>query len=87
MDLWHLLIQFVFRVTFGVALSMGITPARYVTSGFYRVHMWVLMGLNTFAGLAVFTRQESLESGASSWQLVFGITIGLAVLSYIGAVL
>lgn len=87
MDLWHLLIQFVFRVTFGVALSMGITPARYVTSGFYRVHLWVLMGLNTFAGLAIFTRQEALEPGAFSWQLLFGITVGLAVLSYVGSVL
>ena len=47
MDLWHLLIQFVFRVTFGVALFMGITPARFVTSGFYRVHLWVLMGISS----------------------------------------
>ena len=87
MDLWHLLIQFVFRVTFGVALSMAVTPARYVTSGFYRVHLWVLMGINTFAGLAIFTRQELVAQGPFSWQLLLGITIGLAVLSYIGSVL
>ncbi len=86
MDLWHLLIQFVFRVTFGVALSMAITPARYVTSGFYRVHLWVLMGINTFAGLAIFTRQELVAQGAFSWQLLFGIAIGLTVLSYVGSV-
>jgi len=86
-DLWHLLIQFVFRVTFGVALSMGITPARYVTSGFYRVHLWVLMGLNTFGGLAIFTRQESLEQNACPWRLLLGIAVGLAALSYVGSVL
>ncbi len=87
MDLWHLLIQFVFRVTFGVALCMGVTPARYVTSGFYRVHLWVLMGINTFAALAIFTRQESLEPGAFSWQFLFGVTVGMAFLSYVGSVL
>ena len=87
MDLWHLLIQFVFRVTFGVALSMGITPARFVTSGFYRVHLWVLMGINVFAGLAIFTRKELIAQGPFSWQVLFGITVGLAVLSYIGSVL
>jgi len=87
MDLWHLLIQFVFRLTFGVALSMGITPARYVTSGFYRVHLWVLMGINTFAALAIFTRQDSINQGAASWQLMFGIAVGIALLSYAGAVL
>jgi hypothetical protein len=87
MDLWYLLVQFVFRVTFGVALSMGITPARYVTSGFYRVHLWVLMGLNTFASLAIFTRQELIGQGAFSWQVLFGITVGIVVLCYIGSVL
>jgi hypothetical protein len=87
MDLWHLLIQFMFRVTFGVALAMGVTPSRYVTSGFYRVHLWVLMGVNTFSGLAIFTRQELVAQGPFSWQLLFGITVGLAVLCYIGSVL
>jgi len=85
-DLWHLLIQFIFRVTFGVALSMAITPARYVTSGFYRVHLWVLMGFNTFGGLAIYTRQESMEQGVISWQLLFGITVSMAVISYVGSV-
>ncbi len=86
MDLWHLLIQFVFRVTFGVALAMGLTSARLVTCGFYRVHLWVLMGINTFGGLAIFTRQDAIEQGPVNWQLLFGLAVALAVLSYVGAV-
>ena len=46
--------------TFGVALAMAITPSKHVSSGFYRVHLWVLMGLNTFAALAVFSQTEAL---------------------------
>ncbi len=59
----HLLIQFVFRLTFGVALAMAVTPSKHVSSGFYRVHLWVLMGLNTLAALAVYSQSESAFAG------------------------
>ena len=62
MTVWQLLIQFVFRLTFGIALAMGVTPSRYVTSGFYRVHLWVLMGLNTLAALAVYSQYSDAEN-------------------------
>lgn len=77
----QLLIQFIFRLTFGMALAMGVTPPKLVTSGYYRVHLWVLMGLNTLASLALFSNRSS-EHGT----LVFGIAIGIAIASYIGAV-
>lgn len=51
--IWQILLQFVFRLTCGMGLAMAFTDARQVTSGFFRVHLWVLMGLNTFAALAV----------------------------------
>ena len=86
MAIWQLLIQFVFRLTFGVALAMGITPARHVTSGFYRVHLWVLLGLNTFAALAVFTQREALAEQLVSWQAVLGLACALIALSYFGGV-
>ena len=75
------LVQFVFRVTFGMAVAMAATPSRLVTSGFFRVHLWVLMGLNTVAALAWKTT-ESPES--SRW--AFPLAIVLAVGSYVGAV-
>jgi hypothetical protein len=82
-----LLIQFVFRVTFGVALAMGITPSRWVTSGFYRVHLWVLMGFNTLAALCLFTQRESLAAFISRPGWILALAVGLAVASYLGAVL
>lgn len=89
MTVWQLLIQFVFRLTFGVALAMGVTPARYVTSGFYRVHLWVLMGLNTLAALAVYSLYAEVEveqQVLTNWRLVFAAAIAIAVVSYVGSV-
>jgi len=80
--IWQILTQFIFRVTFGVATGMAITSATKVSSGFFRVHLWVLMGLNTFAALAVFTARSELPWGNA----LLGATIAATVLSYIGAV-
>jgi hypothetical protein len=82
----ELLVQFVFRMTFGVALAMGVTPPRWVSPGFYRIHLWVLMGLNTLAGLTVYTQRESLSRNLAHVPLVLGLAIALAVGSYIGSV-
>lgn len=86
MGLSQLLIQFVFRLTFGVALAMGVTPSRHVTSGFYRVHLWVLMGLNTFASLAVYSQRTELAEKLMDWRVVFGLAIVLVAFSYFGSV-
>jgi len=59
---------------------MAVTPGSLVTSGFYRVHLWVLLGLNTLAALAVFTT-------FSGSHLLLGVTVAIAVLSYVGAVM
>lgn len=82
----QLLIQFVFRLTFGVALAMAITPSKHVSSGFYRVHLWVLMGLNTFAALAVYSQSEALAGVLTNWRLPLGLAIALAGLCYLGSV-
>ena len=37
---------------------MGVTPSRQVTSGFFRVHLWVLMGVQTLAALALYSRLQ-----------------------------
>ena len=81
-----ILVEFFFRLTFGVAVSMGLTPSRMVTSGFYRIHLWVLMGLMTFASLAIWgTRQSAAHAG--SWPLPLVLAIAAAVTSYVGAVI
>lgn len=82
-DLWPILVQFVFRLIFGVAVAMGVTPPRLVTAGFYRVHLWVLMGLGTVAALAVFGDRRPPEF----WQLVFGLAVATAAVSYVGSVI
>jgi len=47
-----ILIQFLLRASFGLAVAMAITPPRKVTSGFYRNHLYVILGMCVLAGLA-----------------------------------
>lgn len=80
--LWQILVQFLFRMSFGLAFAMAITPSKHVTSGFFRVHLWVTLGLNTFASALVFLLPSEFPDGRQ-----FGFGGGFAaVLSYIGAV-
>ena len=81
--LWQVLTQFVFRLSFGVALAMAITPPRLVTSGFFRVHLWVLLGLNTFVCLGAATRSDLFPhpQGVLSAAVAGGIT------SYLGSII
>ncbi|MDP7020645.1 MAG: hypothetical protein QGG36_32970 [Pirellulaceae bacterium] len=85
-SIWQVLVQFAFRLSFGVALSMGLTPPKLVTSGFYRVHLWVLMGINTVAALAVWTDRDAFAAAKTPWVMVMSLAIGIAVASYAGAV-
>lgn len=82
----QILVQFIFRVSFGMSLSMAVTPSRLVTSGYYRIHLWVLMGMNTAASLALYSSRASFEVGLVSWKLVFALAIALALLSYVGSI-
>ena len=47
----EILTQFLFRLSFGLALAMACTPSHLVTSGFYRVHLLVLMGMHVLTTL------------------------------------
>ena len=80
--LWIILTKCLFRTTFGIALAMLATPANVVSSGFYRVHLWVMMGANTLIALTLFSQRDSI-SGTSQ-----GITLAtaIALFSYLGAV-
>jgi hypothetical protein len=71
-----LLAQFVLRLAFGLAVGMTITSSRLVSSGYFRNHLYVTLGLATLAAL--------VTMGAST--LVASLSAAAAVLSYIGSV-
>jgi hypothetical protein len=48
----ELLAQFLLRLAFGLAVGMGITSSRKVSSGYFRNHLYVTLGLATLAVLA-----------------------------------
>ncbi len=77
--LWALLASFILRLAFGLAIAMAWTPSRVVTSGFFRVHLWVLLGLNTFAALAVATSDLQIAS-------LRNLCLAAAAVSYVGSV-
>src|SRR5262245_51964645 len=83
----QILIEFLFRLTFGVAAAMAVTSSRFVTSGFFRVHMWVLMGLQTLAALALYS--STAASGDLAWitRDQFCLSVAAAIVSYVGAVI
>jgi len=87
--LWEIL-QFVLRLGFGVSLAMAITSPKHVTSGFFKVHLWVVMGLNVFGALVVWNvADEHLPENSirllSQSNLLILVLIS-AALSYVGAV-
>lgn len=79
--LWQMLATFVFRLSFGTAIAMVMTPPSLVSSGFYRVHLWMLMGFNTFVALAVGGQDFAHQ------RTVLGLSIAAAIVSYVGAVI
>ena len=69
--LWELLIQFVFRLFLGLATTMALTSPREVDSGFFRVHLRVLLGLGTFGSLVAYSRQSLFDQPS--------VLLGLAI--------
>lgn len=71
-----LLVQFLLRLSFGLALGMAITSPKLVTSGYFRNHLYVTLGLTTLAALLSY----SVTPG-TFWYAVLA-----AVFSYVGSV-
>ena len=69
--------QFLLRLSFGLAIGMAVTNPRQITSGFYRTHLWVVLGLCTLALLVAFA-----TPGFPVWPPLAG-----AILSYVGSIL
>jgi len=71
-----LLVQFLLRLTFGLALGMAITSPRQVSSGYYRNHLYVTLGLGALASLLSRTVAPP----------TFWVCAAAAVVSYVGSV-
>ncbi len=71
-----LLVQFLLRLTFGLALGMFFTSPKLVTSGYFRNHLYVTLGLAALAALLGFTAAPEIL-----WYAMVA-----AVCSYLGAI-
>jgi hypothetical protein len=71
-----LLTEFLLRLSFGMAAGMAIVPPRLVTSGYFRNHLYVTLGLSALAALL-----SRVAAPPAFWWAV-----ATAVLSYVGAV-
>src|SRR5918995_131980 len=67
--------QFLLRLAFGLAFGMAITSPQKVSSGFFRNHLYVTLGLATLAALVLVQ-----HSTTASW-----FAGAAAVLSFLGA--
>lgn len=76
----EILAQFLLRLAFGLAVGMAITPSQKVFSGFYRNHLYVTLGLTTFATLLV-AKTSSIAAGFAAGAAVFGF-VGAACWLY-----
>lgn len=72
----QLLAQFLFRLTFGLAVGMAVTSSRQVASGYFRNHLYVTLGLATLSALAV-----GRAAPAAMW-----LATAAAVASYVSSV-
>src|SRR5687767_3335013 len=71
-----LLSQFLLRVCFGLALAMATVSPRKVSSGYFRNHLYVILGLSALASLLC----RGDARGAFVW------AVAAAVLSYFASV-
>src|SRR3972149_469458 len=71
-----LLVQFLLRLSFGLAVGMAVTSPRLVSSGYFRNHLYVTLGLTTLAALAAMKLSTPMALLAAA----------AAVLSYVGSV-
>jgi len=66
-----------------MSLAMMLTSSKVVTSGFFRVHLWVIMGLNVFGVLVIWTVGE--EHIPTQHISLLTLVIVNAIASYVGA--
>jgi hypothetical protein len=70
--------EFTLHLAFGLCLALFAVSREFVTSGFFRIQMWIVMGLDTFAGV-LFLSQDQVALAA--------LAFTSAVAAYASAVL
>ena len=70
-----LLTQFLLRLSFGLAVGMAMTSPKLVSSGYFRNHLYVTLGLTTLASIAAMSL-----STTTAW-----LSGAAAVSSYVGS--
>lgn len=83
-----MLTQFAIRLIFGMSLVWCVMPRSEVTSGFFRIQNLVTLGLAVLAFMAI--GPAPVAEGAEpvlSANVVRGLSIGLAVMSFLGSVM
>jgi hypothetical protein len=73
-----ILSQFVLRLAFGLALGMALTNPRQVSGGYYRNHLYVLLGLTVLATLVALGAPD---------RFALAPPLAAALVSYVGSVL
>jgi hypothetical protein len=71
----EILSQFLLRLSFGLAVGMAITSPRKASSGFFRNHLYVTLGLTTLAALVL----------GQTYSTAAALALAAAVLSFVGA--
>jgi hypothetical protein len=66
-----------------MSLAMLLTSSKIVTSGFFRVHLWVIMGLNVFGVLVIWT--AGAEHVPTQHVSLLTLVIVNAITSYVAA--
>lgn len=72
------LIEFVFRLSFGLAVALLLVARQPVTCGFFQKHLWVIMGLAVLAAAALFGLETPV---VNPW-----LAVAVAALAYVGSV-
>ena len=79
---WHIL-HFLIRIAMGIAFSLGLTSSRQVSSGFFRIHLWVVMGIAVLAALVSWSLGS--QGSAAIPRMVTWTAVAMAVTSYLAA--
>ena len=79
----NLLVDFLCRVGWGMALGLVLTPAADVPGGFFRANLLVVMGAATFAALGLFPEEVVLSGGGLAWLL----PAAAALVAWVGGIL
>ena len=77
---------FAFRLTFGVGLAMRLIASPTVSAGFFRVNLWVLLGINTFAALVLYGEVTGEDQNYAYGFAAISLNVVLLATCYLGSV-